>query len=794
MINLFKKNSARFPENNPRSFKNPIFVILTCLLLLVIIFAYSNHFSNSFHFDDSHTIVDNSAIQNINIVRFFTDGTTASSLPQNQGYRPLTTLQNAVDYKIAGGLHTEAFHTHIFLSFLMLCFLIGVLIKKLLDKIQFSEYNHYWALLVVAIFGLLCANAETVNYVIQRAEITAALFVVAGLVAFINGGFWRSKLIYLLFPLIGLFAKEMAFVFAPLLLLYLLIFEEEVYLLHFYKKEEFKKCLKSFYKTLPAIILSISYYFFYVSQQTTAFSPGGSSSYNYLITQPMVAVHYIVTYFIPYNLSIDTDWAVYTSIFDYRAITGIVIVLLLLFVALKASKNKNTRLFSFGILWFFISLIPTSMIPFAEVLNDHRTFIPYIGLTIAFVFGVHYLLQKYFANSFTKTAFQNTILIGIVLLLAGNVYGVRKRNKVWNTEISVWKDATIKSPKNGRGWMNYGLALMENGDYINAEKCFNKSLTLVPNYSYAYINMGIIKKAMGNQIEAEINLKKAIDLDPSNYVAYYFYGKFLSDNGRNEEAKVNLKKSLSISPSYSSAQFTLMALYHNERNWDLLKSLAEEILAASPENAEAKNYLSYAIQKKTIEMVMEENAKNSPTAEKYLNLSLNYFRTNQFNESITAAKKALTHKTDYPEAYNNIGISHFMLGNYDQAIEAYNSALAINPEYKLAKNNLANAVQAQNAEAGYSTNSDENLTSDDYLNLSLTHYNQGNYKACIEAARRSNELAPSSAAFNNICTAYNQLKEYDKAIEACNQALKIDATNQYAKGNLNYAKSQKKLK
>jgi len=222
---FLKKNG--FNKNNQNSFKNPVFIVLALLVFATIVFAYSNHFSNSFHFDDSHTIENNSAIQELNILKFFTDGTTFSSLPENQGYRPLTTLQNAIDYKIGGGLNTKAFHIHIFFTFLVVCMLICMFVKKILDIIKFSAYNQFWALLIASIFGLLCANAETVNYIIQRAEITAALFVLAGFVAFLSGGFWRDKFVYLLFPLIGFFAKEITFVFAPLLLLYLLIFEEE---------------------------------------------------------------------------------------------------------------------------------------------------------------------------------------------------------------------------------------------------------------------------------------------------------------------------------------------------------------------------------------------------------------------------------------------------------------------------------------------------------------------------------------------------------------------------------------
>lgn len=113
-FNQLIKNSVQFNKTHPNSIKNPGFLILVALFLATLTFAYSNHFSNSFHFDDVHTIENNTAIQEINIKRFFSDATSFSSLPGNQSYRPFTTLENAIDYKIGNGLNSKIFHIHIF--------------------------------------------------------------------------------------------------------------------------------------------------------------------------------------------------------------------------------------------------------------------------------------------------------------------------------------------------------------------------------------------------------------------------------------------------------------------------------------------------------------------------------------------------------------------------------------------------------------------------------------------------------------------------------------------------------
>jgi hypothetical protein len=83
-------------------------VLAVGVLLVAITAAYSNHFHNSFHVDDAHTIETNAAIRELrNIPLFFCDATTFSALPSNQSYRPLVSTLLALDYKLAGGVQPK---------------------------------------------------------------------------------------------------------------------------------------------------------------------------------------------------------------------------------------------------------------------------------------------------------------------------------------------------------------------------------------------------------------------------------------------------------------------------------------------------------------------------------------------------------------------------------------------------------------------------------------------------------------------------------------------------------------
>ncbi|MEJ2700162.1 MAG: hypothetical protein P8Z70_10960, partial [Desulfuromonadales bacterium] len=117
------------------------FRVLAILLLVAVTAAYANHFFNAFHFDDFHTIVNNTYVRSLcNIPRFFTDGRTFSALPTNQSYRPLVTTTLAIDYFCGKG-NVFWFHLSTFLLFLLQGVVMFVLYFALFDRSQRGPAN-----------------------------------------------------------------------------------------------------------------------------------------------------------------------------------------------------------------------------------------------------------------------------------------------------------------------------------------------------------------------------------------------------------------------------------------------------------------------------------------------------------------------------------------------------------------------------------------------------------------------------------------------------------------------------
>jgi protein O-mannosyl-transferase len=86
-----------------------------------------------------------------------------------------------------------------------------------------------------------------------------------------------------------------------------------------------------------------------------------------------------------------------------------------------------------------------------------------------------------------------------------------------------------------------------------------------------------------------------------------------------------------------------------------------------------------------------------------------------------------------------------------------------------------------------------NPTHESYLELSLKYYNNKQFLECIKACQKSLALKPDYApAYNNICSAYNELQQWSKAAEAGKKGLAIDPNNALLQGNLNVSLSNLK--
>ncbi len=626
------------------------------LVLILTSLVYSNHFDNPFFFDDSHTIQSNQAITSLDEwIGFFTDASTFSSLPANRSYRPMITLMNAIDYKLAGGLNPSYFHYHIFFWYLVTIVLFFGLIHSLYTKSaqnQVSEFNILLvSLLTTLFFALHTINAETVNYICARSDSFSTLCVIVSLLLFINSK-TRKYHLYILSMVIGIWTKQTALMFVPILFVYIILFEEKIQINDL--KNWFIKIFKVM--AIPTILGGGLFLFnqLYLTPSSTVSTNFQVTKFEYISTQFYVMVHYLGNFILPTSLSADPDLEIIKPFYDKRILLGVLVALIMLVIAFKTSRNKKTLPIAFGILWFFIASLPTSLVPLFQIANDHRMFFPFIGIFIAIGWAVFL-----YVNSATRKGIKYGSLALVLVLTLSYSFGTYQRNKVWKNAETLWKDVTVKSPNNGRGLMNYGLSQMTLGNYTIAEKYFLDAQKIQPNYYILEINLGVLYGALKNNQKAEAHFLKAISLNSSAPSPEYYYARFLNENGQGRSAIKYLHKALQKSSSHIPSQMLLNTI-----------SVKEPSLETQIENLNIKI----------------KSEKTNPDL--YIELSEKLYLNSQYEKAIDVCIQLLKFAPNNKLAYNNMCASYNQLKEWDLAKTACQNALTIDPNFQIAKNNL----------------------------------------------------------------------------------------------------------
>ena len=234
-------------------------IIIASVLLIGLFVAYSNHFDNGFYFDDTHTINNNTYIRDIsNIPAFFTDIKYYGTMVGNQGYNPILVSLNTIDYWMAGDLNPNYFHASIFFWYLVLLVCMFFFVRRIFRYALPSDDIpiDLWSIVLVGFFGLHAANAETINYIIMRSDSFSTLCILASFLIY-QWPTGRKYHLYLITVLIGIGTKETVFMFGPMLLVYIFLFEEQLAITDVFKKEKWKAINRAILKSLPALVVGI---------------------------------------------------------------------------------------------------------------------------------------------------------------------------------------------------------------------------------------------------------------------------------------------------------------------------------------------------------------------------------------------------------------------------------------------------------------------------------------------------------------------------------------------------------
>jgi len=492
-------------------FKNRLLIGMALVLLAVITLSiYFPGLSGPYILDDDENISKNEAVA----VKELSATDLWRAMQSNDSgpfKRPLATLSFALNHYFSGGFdNTFPFK----LTNLVIHITNGVLLLFLALKIlRLSEAGRELtpaeqvcvAILATTLWTVHPIQLTNVLYVVQRMNSLAALFVILGLIVFLEGrrqfassalkGLAQMGTGVLLGTLVGMGCKENA----ALLPLFALVIEHS-----FFQNENLdtrkRFLLRSFYVATIAVPLTVFLAYLYIHPDflTEAYKVRHFSMTERVLTETRVLWEYIGLITLPntHNLGLFHDdiqisRGLLAPPTTLLAIIGLIALLLIAFV-------KKIPVISFAILWFLAGHLLESSLFGLEVAYEHRNYLPAFGI----VFAASYIYVQ-------VSRHWNTSLRFVIAIAAIFTFGI----VTWN-QAYVWRDiyslAETNVTNHADSLRANGFAArvnaIEKGDLVPAIRYSIKAAKVASDEAGVYIDLRLLLAMLSSQLDQGVQL------------------------------------------------------------------------------------------------------------------------------------------------------------------------------------------------------------------------------------------------------------------------------------------------
>lgn len=585
--------------------------VLLLALAVVATLIYANTFSVPFQFDDESYVVNNPAIRDFSTFlspREIAGGDSYSptGIPPALRFAFMTRILGyvtlAVNYHLHG-LNLTGYHIVNLLLHILNAWLLFAILRHAFRSTEEPGDEPSGAAAFIATLLFLCHPIQThaVTYITSRFVLLASFFSLLSLASYIRfrtAGEGRGRpfqALAVVSAALGMICKEFTFTLPFLIALYELCF--------------FRAGLRERLRSLAPLCLAMPVIPLLVFLQRgsvnaldstmrtiTAADSSHISRIDYLLTQFRVIVMYLRLLFFPVGQNVDHDITVQHTLAAPPVLASFLLLAALLGLAvwrlvrsLRRNEALDTRIIPFGIIWFFVALsVESSIIPLGELQAEYRLYLPSIGIITASV-ALAVMAARRYARG--RAVFHAAAALVIVALCVATVL----RNRVWQSEISLWQDAAAKSPAKVRPHQNLALYYGMQGQLDPARQELQKALAIEPNNYELHNNLGIIYKQQGDLGRAIQEYLLVLKLEPGDAMAHYNLGNIYLAQGRLPEAIREYQSCIGIARDYDEAHHNLgIAL---DRSGRLDEAIVEyrRAVELNPENVNARNNLMQAL-------------------------------------------------------------------------------------------------------------------------------------------------------------------------------------------------------
>src|SRR3972149_11044740 len=442
-----------------------IFYIITGITAFIV---YANSLGNDFVFDDESVVLGDPTITTIsNIPKYFT-GDQGFHKVIGRYYRPVVSTSYAIDYYIwkynAFGFHFTNVLIHVINSLLFLKLLLLIFKPAQQASQKKNVINQYTILFGALIFAIHPIHTEAVAWVSGRTDSLSCTFFFAAFIFYIRyseNHAGKNLVLLLLFYLFSLLAKEMAITFPVIIILYDFIMN----------RFDFKKMLAE-KKNVYLLIIGLSFLYMLLRWAVLKDVPE-RTTYNYFFGKDFAVMAFTMLQTIP--LYFRLTFAPYDMLYHYSgympyqdSLFAFPVIFAVIFIVVMVGAAfyliKRIPGLSYGILFFFVSLIPVlNIVPTMNFMADRFLYIPSVVVSFVFI-GI---VMKYYTERNINTIYT----FAVILILAYSFLTVT-RNSDWKDN-----DTLFFSAENRPGtvtYVNIGNIYANKQQYDKAETYYRK--------------------------------------------------------------------------------------------------------------------------------------------------------------------------------------------------------------------------------------------------------------------------------------------------------------------------------
>ena len=642
------------------------------LIVMIGVICYSSSFDASFNFDDLPSIVKNKTIKNLwDPIAIWNSSPT----------RFVAYLSFAVNYHFHGltlfGYHFFNLLIHLSATLVLYWFIRLLFFTPELKDHPLNRYAKNIALTTSLLFVCHPVQTQAVTYIVQRITSMASFFYIFSLALFIKGRLniiqgkpYLSFYVYsILATLLAMFTKEIS-VTLPICILVI-----EYFFFSPSPKKMFRgfACLWPMLLTLPVVplthILSRKAMIEHVGMLSETDT---ISRLDYLLTQINVLRSYLGLLFAPVNQSIDYNYPISRHLFEPSTLLSLLLLLFLL--ALAFILFRKFRPVSFGIAWFFLTLmVESSLIPIRDVIFEHRLYLPSAGIFLASSVLIIHLL----GHRRTILFLLFTLIISILSLATIN------RNIIWKEQVLIWNDAAIKAPDKSRVYLNRGVGYSSLNKIDLAMRDYDLATKMDKNHPYPYFNRGFLLRLKGDYESAVSEFNMALRLQPDMAKAYVHRGMTYMAWKKYKPAYNDFYKAVKLDPLNPSFLNALGWACNKLNMYDLARLAFTRAIALNDKSAipfiNRGKTSSYIGKYKTAIKDFNRAAELSPgIQDTYYNRGLAYLALTRYKKAIRDFTTVITMNPESVKAYNNRGMAYQKLGKHGRALRDLNHAIKLN--------------------------------------------------------------------------------------------------------------------